>query len=79
LNIINSQGQLTTTLLPSESNDNFVADELLENEFSLDELEKQLIEKAMALTNGNISKAARKLGLTRPSLAYRLKKLQEKE
>ena len=56
-----------------------MVDELLSNEFSLDGLEKQLIEKAMELTNGNISKAARKLGLTRPSLAYRLKKPQERE
>jgi octaprenyl-diphosphate synthase len=79
LNVVNSQGQLTTATLPSEKNDNLAVDDLLENEFSLDELEKQLIEKAMELTNGNISKAARKLGLTRPSLAYRLKKLQERE
>lgn len=79
LNVVNSQGQLTTATIPSEKNDNIAVDDLLENEFSLDELEKQLIEKAMELTNGNISKAARKLGLTRPSLAYRLKKLQERE
>lgn len=77
LNIINSQGQLTDLPVPSEKKDSSVVDELLNNEFSLDELEKQLIEKVMELTEGNISKAARKLGLTRPALAYRLKRIEE--
>ncbi len=52
---------------------------MLGEDFSLEELEKQLINKAMEQSKGNVSKAARKLGLTRPSLAYRLKKLQESE
>ncbi|WP_268746320.1 helix-turn-helix domain-containing protein [Thalassotalea sp. ND16A] len=52
---------------------------MLGDEFSLEALEKQLIETAMVQSNGNVSKAARKLGLTRPALSYRLKKLQESE
>lgn len=48
---------------------------LLEDEsFNLDTLEKSLIEHAMQLTEGNVSQAAKKLGLSRPALAYRLKK-----
>lgn len=41
---------------------------------NLDELEKQLIREATAKAQGKLSKAARQLGLTRPQLAYRMKK-----
>ncbi|SFV05593.1 sigma-54-dependent Fis family transcriptional regulator [Pseudoduganella namucuonensis] len=45
--------------------------------WSLDQLEHTLIEAACAQAGGNLSAAARALGLTRPQLAYRLKKRQE--
>jgi DNA-binding NtrC family response regulator len=40
----------------------------------LDELEGQLIRQALAQTNGNRSRAARLLGLTRDTLLYRIRK-----
>jgi two-component system response regulator HydG len=43
---------------------------------SLDEIERRLIEQAVESRGGNLSAAARQLGLTRPQLAYRLKRLR---
>lgn len=42
---------------------------------TLDQLESMLIETAVDKSRGNLSAAARMLGLTRPQLAYRLKRL----
>jgi hypothetical protein len=36
-----------------------------------------LLEGAVAKANGNLSSAARLLGITRPQLAYRLKRMKE--
>jgi transcriptional regulator with PAS, ATPase and Fis domain len=44
---------------------------------TLDQLETMLIETAVDKSRGNLSAAARMLGLTRPQLAYRLKRLHE--
>ncbi len=41
---------------------------------NLDELEKKLIIEALRRSNYNVSKAARLLGLTRPTLRYRIEK-----
>ncbi len=40
----------------------------------LEELEKRLLNRALTLSGDNVSKAARLLGLTRPTLRYRLDK-----
>lgn len=77
LNIINSTGQLSEKAQSDEIDETMTVEEMLSENFSLEILETQLINKAMNLTNNNISKAARKLGLTRPALAYRLKKIQD--
>lgn len=74
---VNSLGQLSEKSQPGEIDETMAVEEMLGENFSLEALEAQLINKAMDLTNNNISKAARKLGLTRPALAYRLKKSQE--
>ena len=42
--------------------------------YNLDEIEKTLIKKVMSRQGGNISKAAKDLGLTRTSLYRRLEK-----
>lgn len=42
--------------------------------FNLDEFEQNLLQQAMQQTAGNVAQAARLLGLTRPQMAYRLKK-----
>lgn len=45
-----------------------------QNQLNLDELEKKAVERAMEKFGGNISKAAKELGLTRASLYRRLEK-----
>jgi len=47
---------------------------ILADDFNLDNVEKSVIEKAVNKHNGNISKAAKELGLTRASLYRRLEK-----
>lgn len=49
-------------------------DDILNNATSLDEVESRLMQTAVERSKGNLSSAARMLGLTRPQLAYRLKK-----
>jgi transcriptional regulator with GAF, ATPase, and Fis domain len=44
---------------------------------TLDQVETMLLETAVDKAHGNLSSAARMLGLTRPQLAYRLKRLQD--
>ncbi|OXY80409.1 sigma-54-dependent Fis family transcriptional regulator [Oceanimonas doudoroffii] len=51
--------------------------QLLAEGGSLETLEKSLIRHALKAAEGNVSKAARALGLTRPALAYRMKKLEQ--
>ena len=48
--------------------------ESLTDHFNLDEVEKMVIQKAIGKHSGNISKAAKELGLTRASLYRRLEK-----
>lgn len=69
LNLDVSQG-LETEKYKSLCND------LLKNGVNLEELESVLLLQAMEQSDGNISKASRLLGITRPQLAYRLKKLE---
>jgi two-component system NtrC family response regulator len=56
----------------ADSNDSSV--EFPEEGINLEEVEKDLILKALKLCGGNISEAARKLGLGREALRYRVKK-----
>ncbi|MBA1148351.1 helix-turn-helix domain-containing protein, partial [Ectothiorhodospiraceae bacterium WFHF3C12] len=51
-----------------------LVDRLLSETESLEDLESSLIERAVERARGNLSQAARMLGMTRPQLAYRLKK-----
>jgi DNA-binding NtrC family response regulator len=46
---------------------------------TLDQVEAMLVETAVDKARGNLSSAARMLGLTRPQLAYRLRRLHESE
>lgn len=49
--------------------------QLLSSGLSLDEIEESLMREAMQQAKQNVSGAARLLGLSRPALAYRLKKI----
>ncbi len=52
-------------------------DQALAEYGSLDAIEERLIEHALEKGRGNISSAARVLGISRPTLAYRLKKMEQ--
>nr|WP_180204293.1 sigma-54-dependent Fis family transcriptional regulator [Pseudomonas sp. SbOxS1]NYU04138.1 sigma-54-dependent Fis family transcriptional regulator [Pseudomonas sp. SbOxS1] len=71
---LSSDGNLVSQKL--EPADDWV-DRLLDLGVSLDDVEQQLLQGAMDRANQNVSEAARLLGITRPALAYRLKKLTE--
>lgn len=45
-----------------------------DDELTLETAERKMIEEALARTDGNVSKAARELGITRMALRYRIKK-----
>jgi two-component system response regulator HydG len=51
-----------------------IGQSIIPDDFNLDNVEKSVIEKAVNKHNGNISKAAKELGLTRASLYRRLEK-----
>ncbi|MFO7768057.1 MAG: sigma-54 dependent transcriptional regulator [bacterium] len=51
-----------------------LADRMLDTGLSLDEMERQLLEAALARNEGNQSQAARSLGITRNTLIYRMQK-----
>jgi len=58
---------------PSSGRGNWVS-QLRSSGLSLDEIEQSLMQEAMRQANGNVSGAARLLGISRPALAYRLRK-----
>ncbi|MCS7311424.1 MAG: sigma-54 dependent transcriptional regulator [Acidobacteria bacterium] len=45
-----------------------------DDEWNIQQIERRLIQRALAITGGNLSAAARKLGLTRETLRYRVRK-----
>lgn len=53
---------------------NIAAASLLDQGVDLNNLETELLREAVSRANGNIAHAARLLGISRPQLAYRLKK-----
>jgi transcriptional regulator with GAF, ATPase, and Fis domain len=65
--------------LAAFSNDcrGLLCETVLGGAMTLDQVEDFLIEAAVDKARGNLSSAARLLGLTRPQLAYRLKRLHE--
>ncbi|MCG7200597.1 sigma 54-interacting transcriptional regulator [Marinobacter pelagius] len=67
-------GGKVTTGGPESSATGHWSEHILGANISLEEVEETLMREAMERANQNVSKAARILGLTRPALAYRLKK-----
>lgn len=57
--------------------DSGTLDQLLESAFDLETFETELITRAVDRAGGNLSRAAKALGLTRPQLSYRYKKMLE--
>jgi transcriptional regulator with AAA-type ATPase domain len=62
---------------PAAAPDADLVDRLLDQKAPLELLESALIRAAVARAGGNLSAAARMLGLTRPQLAYRFRKALE--
>ncbi|WP_075796706.1 sigma-54-dependent Fis family transcriptional regulator [Massilia putida] len=70
-------GRLHTPPAPdAPSAPDTLCEQLLNEDFRLDQFEARLIHTAMARADGNVTQAARLLGITRPQLAYRLDKLK---
>ena len=69
-----ANGQLAE--LPSAQDDDLSA-RILDSGSSLDEIEARVLNHAVARAGGNLSQAARLLGLSRAQLAYRQKRSQE--
>ncbi|WP_375057467.1 sigma 54-interacting transcriptional regulator [Zobellella sp. DQSA1] len=70
-------GSLRETATEADDEPDDWCGQLLTEDFSLENLEQSLIRHALKAADGNVSKAARILGLTRPALAYRMKKLEQ--
>ncbi len=47
---------------------------MLDGSESLDDLEERILRRALELSGGNVSAAARSLGITRQTLRYRIEK-----
>ena len=69
---VDLSGNVTTG--SADTNLEHWSDVILEDGISLEQIEVILMKKALDQAGQNVSKAARILGLTRPALAYRLKK-----
>ncbi|MCQ4348125.1 sigma 54-interacting transcriptional regulator [Pseudomonas stutzeri] len=67
-------GELTAGAAPAALH---WVEQILEGGLGLDEVEAILMREAMRRSNHKVSRAARLLGVTRPALAYRLKKLED--
>ncbi len=79
--MLSQQGQISPEQLMLQSQALSVSgqegDELSRlSHMTLEQVEKLLLEKALERTNGNVSRAARELGLTRMAMRYRMEKYQ---
>ncbi len=63
--------------LPSAKDDDLSA-RILDSGSPLEEIEARVLDHAVARAHGNLSEAARMLGLSRPQLAYRQKQRQQR-
>jgi len=68
---VDAHGQLAR--LPSARDDD-LSERILDSGSALEDIEARVLDHAVARANGNLSEAARLLGLTRPQLAYRQKR-----
>ena len=81
---VGQDGQLTEGARPAATPQPVTSglpmiDQLLSSDLPLDTLENMIIKAAVERSDGNLSEAARKLGLTRAQLAYRYHKAKGEE
>lgn len=74
LNINKDAPALHPSLNREEGDVESLVGQVIDQSTSLEEMETLLLETAVKKAKGNLSQAARILGITRPQLAYRLKK-----
>jgi two-component system response regulator HydG len=65
---------LPPSIAKAEAPDEDILARVLESGISLDDLERELMKRALAQTQGNVSRAAKVLGLSRRTLQYRMEK-----
>jgi DNA-binding NtrC family response regulator len=70
---VDSRGQLATVTPPQTQE---LCARIVDSGVALEELEAQVLALAVERSHGNLSGAARLLGMTRPQLAYRLRRQQ---
>lgn len=74
---VSNAGELVHASSPPDANDAAMQTErMLRGKFNLDAFEAEMIRRAVSQSQGNLSKAARLLGITRPQLAYRYARMK---
>ena len=76
--VLDPSGRLQNQIFPEGVDADGLVESLLSSGFDLEKFEETMLTSALQKTQGNISKAARLVGLSRPAFAYRLKKMTVK-
>ena len=76
--VLDPSGRLQNQIFPEGIDADGLVESLLSSGFELEKFEDTMLTSALQKTQGNISKAARLVGLSRPAFAYRLKKMTVK-
>ena len=76
--VLDPSGRLQNQIFPEGVDADGLVESLLSSGFELEKFEDTMLTSALQKTQGNISKAARLVGLSRPAFAYRLKKMTVK-
>ncbi|MGX4677076.1 sigma 54-interacting transcriptional regulator [SAR92 clade bacterium H246] len=76
--VLDASGRLQNQIFPEGIDADGLVESLLSSGFELEKFEETMLTSALQKTQGNISKAARLVGLSRPAFAYRLKKMTVK-
>ena len=76
--VLDPSGRLQNQIFPEGIDAGGLVESLLSSGFDLEKFEETMLTSALQKTQGNISKAARLVGLSRPAFAYRLKKMTVK-
>ena len=76
--VLDPSGRLQNQIFPEGIDADGLVESLLSSGFDLEKFEETMLTSALQKTQGNISKAARLVGLSRPAFAYRLKKMTVK-
>ena len=76
--VLDPSGRLQNQIFPEGIDADGLVESLLSTGFDLEKFEETMLTSALQKPQGNISKAARLVGLSRPAFDYRLKKMTVK-